>query len=223
MCKRWHKVFYATTSLWWRVEINEPRDLEVQDREAWLAAKLRQLRRVAPAVESVDFCALKHSEGTETMVDVLQCLQPGVLQDLDAISYSPALTESAMRALRRLTRLTSLSLGNGGSGAPANFSWALRQLPDLSEVTLRFDAIPADCIAVLAGLPSLQSVDLSSSQPLPDVQPLTALTELYLLSLEERQASTGLAVLPAAHFPGMWHVTYKSPLLRVSMDRSAAS
>ena len=82
--------------------------------------------------------------------------------------------------------------------------------------------IPADCIAVLAGLPSLDSVDLSSSQPLPDVQPLTALTELYLLTLEEGQTNIGLAVLPAEHFPGMWHVTYKSPLLRVSMDRSSA-
>lgn len=128
-------MFYATTGLWWRVKINEPRDLDVQEREAWLAAKLRQLQRVAPAVESVSFY---DSAGTETMVDVLQCLQPGVLQDFDANCYSPALTESAaaMRALRHLTRLTSLSLGKGGSGAPANFSWALRQLPDLSEVTL---------------------------------------------------------------------------------------
>ena len=211
--KRWHRVFHASGSLWRHVDVSEPRDLDVSQRESWLAAKLRQLRRVAPAVESIDLC---DTAGMDVLPDVLQCLHPGVLRAVDAGEYGPPVTESAMRALQHLAGLTRISLGMDGR-APANCSWALSQLASLQDLWLEFAPLPADCPAAIAGLTGLKALTLFSSQPLPDVQPLTALSGLTYLILQEDGPSAGLLVLPAGQFPYIHSATYYSPVLKVRL------
>lgn len=213
VCPRWHRVLHATPSLWSEYYLSAPGQLEdpwsVEDQEEWLHAKLRQLRRVRPAVESL---SVTDTAGVDVMSDVLHSVAASRLTRIEKSSYTVPLTAAAMRALAGLTRLQDVAMRGA---MPANLSWAVGRLTALRSLELESSQLPAGLPAPLARLPHLTGLALRSDEPLPDVQPLSSLSQLLELDLDEARASTGLVVLPAAHFPRLASASFRSPHLKV--------
>ena len=219
--RRWNQVLHATPSIWRYYELSasplvlSPGRLwwSTEEQEGWLAAKLSQLRRISPAVE---WLILGDTAGTDVMPEVLQCLADSQLTYISAFDYGVPLTTAAMRALAGLTRLHTIEFEWADHPLPANAGWALGRLTALRQLDLAFQWLPAELPAALARLPHLTSLTLCSVKALPAVQALTALRQLRLLYLMEEEASTGLTVLPVAHFPGATHLVFASPQLKAS-------
>ncbi|PRW45642.1 leucine rich repeat [Chlorella sorokiniana] len=217
--RRWHRVLYETPSIWRSFNVSVPESmcdddssLDVEEQEAWLQAKLRQLRRVSPAVESL---IVEHTAGADVMSEVLQALSASQLTRIAASEYQQPFTAAAMRALAGLTLLGDLSLGQSDRDLPANSGWALGHLTALTTLLLSAEQFPDGFGKALAGLSHLRVLNLESGEPLPDMQPLTALSRLQELALQEQNASIGLLVIPAALQPERTHVVYSSPILKV--------
>ncbi len=197
-------------------ELSAPGRLEgrwsEEDQEEWLHAKLRQLRRVSPAVETL---VVEDTAGVDVMPDTLQSVAASRLTWINMSSYKVPLTAAAMRALASLRQLQGVAMS---CAMPANLCWALAQLTALDSLELESSQLPAKLPALLAQLPHLASLGrliLRTEGPLPDMQPLSVLSQLRELELQEDSASTGLVVLPAAHFPGLTSASFQSPLLKV--------
>lgn len=222
MSPRWHRVLHTTPSLWSEYWINSPDHREgrwsAADQEQWLQAKLRQLRRVSPAVETL---IVDDTAGADVLTDALLSLTGSQLTRIDADNYSLPVTATAIRLLAGFTRLQDLTIGSTDRALPANCSWAVGQLTALSWLWLQSSHFPADLPAVLAHLSLLDTLRVNSAEPLPDVHPLTALSQLQELELEEARAVGGLALLPMATFPNGHDLNFKSPLFKVCADVGA--
>ena len=221
MSPRWHRVLHAMRSVWHDYDFSAPQHTgdncqwSVEDQEAWLAAKLRQLRRVSPVVESL---TVWHTGGADVLADVLQGLTAPRLTRIDFTSYDQPVSATAMRALAGLRGLADASVGSKAHALPTNCGWAVVQLTALTWLWLGSSRFPADLPEVLSGLSTLSSLALRSTEPLPVVQPLTALGQLEELNLQEERASSGLAVLPAAAFHNSTELAFCSPLLKVRTE-----
>lgn len=227
MSRRWNRVLHTTPSLWRCYELSaSPMVLtpgrlwwSVEEQEAWLAAKLRQLQRVSPAVRSL---VLGDTVGTDVMPEALQSLTASQLTYIEASEYDVPLPAAAMRALARLTRLQEIVFERDEHPLPSNAGWALGRLTALRQLDLVSQHFPADLTSSLARLPHLSSLCLCSTQALPAVQPLTALRKLRSLILKEERSGGGLTVLPATAFPGATNLHFTSPLLKVRFAEWAA-
>lgn len=220
-CPRWHRVLHATPSLWRWYSVSAPqmadRQWGTEQQEAWLAAKLRQLRRVSPAVECL---TVVNTAGVDVLADMLNCLSPGRLAEIYASDYREPVTPAAMRALAGfggLPQLEAVSIGSTIHALPANSSWAVGQLTALCSLCLHSSSFPADLPAMLCRLSDLEKLDITSRERLPDVQPLTALGQLRELALQEAwsQPQDGLAVLPATAFKSGTQLYFESTYLKV--------
>lgn len=220
MSRRWHRVLFSTPALWHPLYIDAPKlpasQWTVEEQEAWLAAKLSQLRRVSPVARAL---VVGDTAGVDVMPEMLHTLTASHLTSITTWRYAIPPTAAAMRALASLTGLQDATLGNMGHVLPAHCGWAVGQLTGLSSLTLEFERLAGELPAALAHLPYLDDVTLRSAEPLPDVQPLTALEQLQLLKLSEEAASEGLEVLSAAHFPDWTYASFQSPHLKVGTWR----
>lgn len=148
VCKRWHRVFHDQPRLWQTYCLAAPPSevweaLPPDERQRWLAAKSRQLRRVAGVVTAAEFrCAdellwLQHhsrSAGAGSLLAALVgVLQPAALTSLrlnccpagqaagvaEQVAQEAALDvlfpPAAEAALTRFPRLTSLAVHVGAS------------------------------------------------------------------------------------------------------------
>ena len=137
------------------------------------------------------------------------------LTRVDLTGYQEPLTGADMRALASLTRLADAAIDSNDRPLPANCAWAVGQLAMLQKLFLGSKGFPADLPAALASLSHLTCLEVRSREPLPDVQPLTALSSLEELTLEEGRGSNGLAVIPTTAHPKRRHAEFTSPLLMV--------
>lgn len=213
-------MLHATPSLWREYCFSVPQkaggEWSGADQEAWLAAKLRQMRRVSSEVESL---AVEDTAGVDVMPEVLLSLTASCLTCIHTASHPQPVLGSAMRALAGLTRLEDAEIGSTSHALPTNCGWAVGQLTALRWLTLSSRRFPADLSAGLAHLSRLEYLNLTSLEHLPNVQPLTALGQLEELILAESQASPCLALLPVAAMPKLKYAYYASPLLRVRARR----
>ena len=227
MSPRWHRVLYETPSLWRSFELSAPAALfetggswSVEEQEGWLAAKLSQLRRVCPAVESL---AVERTAGADVLADVLLSVRSSRrLTRIAAGGYEEPLSATAVRALGSLTQLQDVAIGNTYDALPPNFHWAVGRLTALRSLALQSFCFPASLQAMLAYLPHLTSLVLRSTDPLPDLRPLTALAQLRELELSEVVTHDGLEVLPASAFPERTFASFQSEALKVSSPLRAA-
>lgn len=237
MSRRWERVYYTTPSVWRRFEVHSPvevrrsspvlawsavpqqlRQQQRQQREQeWLQAVLQQLRRVAPLVhELVVPAAYGKMTAIEVLPGLLLALAEAPVATIDACGFQQVVSLAAMRALAGLTQLCEVGLGRTDYVLPANCGWALGQLPQLTSLWLKAWQFGAPLLEAVAGLSGLADLQLDSSKPLPgEVQGLTALRQLQLLSISELRSEGGLAVLPASAFPERSEAAFASPALKV--------
>ncbi|KAL4425982.1 hypothetical protein ABPG75_009998 [Micractinium tetrahymenae] len=214
-CKRWQHAFFSTPAaqLWCTVEVCEPPGFEewsMHEQEAWLAGRLRALRNVGPLVRE-----LTVTFDEELLSECLQALGPGpgALESLCMSCKSVPTTAANMRALLPFSRLQALEFGLLSQPLPRNAGWVLRQLPALRSLDIGAVQFPPGFLADAAHLSQLTDLCLSSQLPLPDVQPLSALSRLNRLHLSERQGSDdGLSVLPGSCFPHRTYARFASPV-----------
>lgn len=220
--RRWNRVLYTSPSIWHKFELRRPvptgRGWPPEQQQEWLQAVLRQLRRVAPLVHEL---VVPAACGKMTAIEVLPGLQLALAEapvaTIDACGFQQVVSLAAMRALAGLTQLCEVGLGRTDYVLPANCGWALGQLPQLTSLWLKAWQFGAPLLEAVAGLSGLADLQLDSSKPLPgEVQGLTALRQLQLLSISELRSEGGLAVLPASAFPERTEAAFASPALKVS-------
>ena len=197
VCKRWHRVFYATPALWRRLVIAVPRPPPLLTQQQWadLPASLGQwvdaraalLARVAGMVEALELQngdGLKPLGGGGQLARLLRCLRPQAARGVKLDAFDLSLPEAAMQSLAALTGLTHLELVcdklHGSAAA------ALLQLgATLRRLQLLATSVPAEVADALPLLSQLTHLDVWFSDPqLPaDWRSLTALVQLQRLRL----------------------------------------
>ena len=221
VCKRWQRVDSAQPEPWQDVRRIIPYGMGAEEAHRSWARLLQRVQCTVQHIRSLEV-AVHHAElrtpAKHQLPELLRCLRANQLCSL-LLAHFP-LSEAATRELCRLApQLECLSLWLGNTDVqPPSTSVLLGQLTALTSLELRAYSFAPSLTQAVSCLPLLCSLRLASSEALPDPAPLTALTALISLVLEEDQ-SAGLRLLPAASFPRLCAYTISAPFLQASMGR----
>lgn len=198
VCKAWNQALVAG-GLWRTFKLDAPANLVSKSQAgnaaattaaAWLAGKLALLQRVAPHVQAL---VVRNSSGTIQALaggtHLEGCLAEQQLAGLRSLTLEirPRLSQRLLKSAQRFQQLTELHILSGGR-LPANSSVVVAGLPCLRSLHVSSSQLDESLLAVILQRTALTALRLGASrQPLLAwaVQHLPALPGLRAVSLAE--------------------------------------
>jgi hypothetical protein len=208
--RRWHSALFSAPEIWrtTHLRITSSYGSSPEQLGAMLAGKRRLLERQAPLIEVLALIGPVDAIGSHTsppcsLRTLLSCLSPGSLRAVHLMEQD--LNTSTISQLQRYPRLELLEIVQRQGDLPNELAPAV--------------------LAEVAGLTTLRRLSITAGV-LPPLQPLTALTGMEKLRLQEawsRQAAnwglgyTPVKLLRAAAFPHVMHLETAAHRLQATL------